>query len=135
MQRGIDCGGWCPLGRLDETGRIPARYPLQELANGGFAERTRQNVRDSDGTVVFFCKELHGGTEETIRYCREQQRPHLLLDAESVSLQDAARLIAQFVREQRVRTLNAAGPRASDWPDGYDFAFRAFDVFLSRCPS
>jgi len=24
---GIDCGGWCPPGRMCETGRIPSAYP------------------------------------------------------------------------------------------------------------
>jgi Circularly permutated YpsA SLOG family len=29
LKHGIDCGGWCPSGRLDENGIIPAHYPLQ----------------------------------------------------------------------------------------------------------
>lgn len=31
LKHGIDCGGWCPAGRLDEFGRIPERYPVKEL--------------------------------------------------------------------------------------------------------
>src|SRR5262249_25848993 len=39
LAHGIDCGGWCPAGRLDEIGKIPDRYPLQELPAGSFTER------------------------------------------------------------------------------------------------
>ena len=54
LGHGIECGGWCPAGRLDEFGKIPDHYPLQELQSGGFNERTLQNVKDSDGTVVIY---------------------------------------------------------------------------------
>jgi len=54
LKNGIDCGGWCPTGRLDEVGRIPDRYPLKELEHGGFTERTLQNVKDSEGTVIIY---------------------------------------------------------------------------------
>ena len=40
LENQIPCGGWCPAGRLDEYGRIPDRYPVQELPTAGFAERT-----------------------------------------------------------------------------------------------
>ena len=52
LEHRTECGGWCPAGRLDEFGKIPDHYPIQELQDGGFTERTLQNVKDSDGTVV-----------------------------------------------------------------------------------
>src|SRR5204863_7868570 len=52
LTHGIECGGWCPAGRLDEFGKIPDHYPIQELQGGSFTERTLQNVKDSDGTIV-----------------------------------------------------------------------------------
>src|SRR5207245_4080933 len=99
LKNGIDCGGWCPAGRLDEVGRIPDLYPLRELEHGGFTERTLQNVKDSDGTVIIYSAKLSGGTEQTIRFCVGQQRPHELIDASKISIDDAARLIAHFVHE------------------------------------
>ena len=45
LSLGVDCGGWCPEGRLDENGIIPPYYPLQELPGGGYLERTARNVR------------------------------------------------------------------------------------------
>jgi hypothetical protein len=127
----IDCGGWCPAGRFDEFGRIPDRYPLKELARGGFTERTSQNVNDSDGTVIICLGKLSGGTEQTVRLCVEQQRPHELIDASTISTEDAARFITNFVRKHEIDILNVAGPRQSEWPEGYDYAFRALDAFVN----
>jgi hypothetical protein len=156
LKHGIECGGWCPTGRLDEFGRIPDQYPVQELEQGTkegrspdrpggletaapwekrdiFAERTRANVRDSDGTVVIYRGKLGGGTEETVRFCVELKRPHELIDSSKVATEDAAKLIADFVRKNKIEILNVAGPRQSEWPEGYDYASRALDIFLTSC--
>jgi Circularly permutated YpsA SLOG family len=127
----IECGGWCPAGRLDEFGKIPDHYPVQELQAGGFTERTLQNVKDSDGTVVIYSHELQGGAEQTVRFCVELQRPHQLIDASKIATEDAAKLIADFVRKHKIGILNVAGPRQSEWPEGYAYASRALDIFLT----
>jgi hypothetical protein len=130
LKHGIDCDGWCPPGRVDEFGRIPNRYPLQELEDGGFTERTLQNVKDSDGTVIIYPGTLSGGTEQTFHFCLEQQRQHQLIDGSKNSAQEAATLIADFVSNHKIRVLNIAGPRQSEWAEGYDYAFRALDLFV-----
>jgi hypothetical protein len=132
LRHGIESGGWCPTGRLDEFGRIPDRYPVKELENGGFTERTLQNVKDSDGTVIIYPGKLSGGTEQTLHFCVEQRRPHKLIDASKISVEKAARMIADFVCENNIDILNVAGPRASEWPRGYDYASRALDIFMTR---
>ena len=128
LRHGIESGGWCPTGRLDEFGSIPDQYPVQELA-GGFTERTLQNVKDSDGTVIIYSGKLGGGTGQTVRFCMELQRPHQLIDASKVSAEDAAELIAGFVRNHKIGILNVAGPRQSEWHAAYDYAYRALDIF------
>ena len=132
LRHGIECGGWCPAGRLDEFGKIPDHYPIRELEGGGFTERTLQNVKDSDGTVVMYPGELRGGSEQTIRFCVELHRPHQLIDASKVAAQDAATLIADFVRKDKISILNIAGPRQSEWPAGYEYATRTLEIFLSH---
>ena len=131
LAHGIECGGWCPAGRLDESGKIPCHYPIQELQDGGFTERTVQNVKDSDGTVVIFPGELRGGTGKTVGFCVELQRPHQLIDASKISSEGAAKLIADFIRENQIGILNVAGPRQSEWPEGYAYASLALDIFLA----
>jgi Circularly permutated YpsA SLOG family len=135
LRHGIECGGWCPAGRLDEFGKIPDHYPVQELRGGGFTERTLQNVKDSNGTVVIYPGELHGGTAQTVRFCVELRRRHQLIDASRVATEDAAKLIADFVRKNMIGILNVAGPRQSEWPEGYDYAFRALDRSLNSITS
>jgi hypothetical protein len=130
LRHGVESGGWCPTGRLDESGTIPDRYPVKELESGGFTERTLRNVKDSDGSVIIYPGKLSGGTEQTVKFCGEQRRLHELIDASNVSTEKAAQLIADFVRENTINTLNVAGPRQSEWPDGYDYAFRALEAFL-----
>jgi len=135
LKHGIDAGGSCPTGRLDEFGRIPDRYPLNELENGGFTERTLQNVKDSDGTVIIYRGKLSGGTEQTVQFCVKQQRPHLLVDASRVSGEDAARLIGEFVRKNKIDVLNVAGPRQSEWADGYDYTTFTLEAFANSITS
>jgi predicted Rossmann-fold nucleotide-binding protein len=130
LKHGIECGGWCPAGRLDEFGRIPDQYPVQELEAGGFGERTLQNVKDSDGTVIIYPGKLGGGTEQTVRFSIEQRRPHQLIDASKISAEEAAKLIADFLHKHKVGILNVAGPRQREWPEGYDYAYSVLDAFL-----
>lgn len=131
LRHGIECGGWCPAGRLDEFGKIPDYYPIQELQDGSFTERTLQNVKDSDGTVIIYPVELRGGTEQTVRFCVELKRPDELIDASKLSAEGAAKLIGDFVRKNKIGILNVAGPRQSEWPEGYAYASRAVDIFLT----
>ena len=135
LKHGIDAGGSCPTGRLDEFGRIPDCYPLKELENGGFTERTLQNVKDSDGTVIIYPGKLSGGTDQTVRFCIEQRRPCLLIDASKTPIKEAAKLIADFVREKQIDILNVAGPRESEWPEGYEYASLGFDILLNAITS
>ena len=72
---------------------------------------------------------LRGGTEQTVRFCVELKRPHNLIDASQISAEEAAKLIADFVRKNKIDILNVAGPRQSEWPEGYDYAFRALECF------
>jgi len=130
LTRGIKCGGWCPAGRLDEFSKIPDQYPVHELPGGGFTERTLQNVKDSDGTVVISPGELSGGSEQTIRFCVDLKRPYQLIDASKISAEAAANLIVEFVCKNKIGILNIAGPRQSEWPKGYAYASRAVDIFL-----
>src|SRR5437870_3393001 len=94
----VECGGWCPAGRLAEDRTIPERYPVMELANAGYAERTARNVADSDGTLVISKGEPIGGTRETVDRCIEMGKPYLLIDSERCSMEEAAALAVQFVR-------------------------------------
>lgn len=123
LDLGFPAGGWCPAGRVAEDGAIAERYPLQPLRDGGGAERTRRNVDDSDGTVVLAFGAPTGGTELTLRHCRRVGKPHLMIDTATVSTREAASRAAALARRHRIRVLNVAGPRQSEAPAAYGYAY------------
>ncbi|WP_051434750.1 YpsA SLOG family protein [Desulfonatronum lacustre] len=59
---GDECGGWCPKGRLSEVGPIPDKYPEKDWRTKGYPARTKANVPDSDGTLIFCHGKPTGGT-------------------------------------------------------------------------
>src|SRR5438876_5314369 len=100
----VECGGWCPAERLAEDGTIPKRYPVMELANAGYAERTARNVDDSDGTLVISKGEPIGGTRETIERCVEMQKPYLIFDCASMSVEQAIETGTEVFENVSART-------------------------------
>jgi len=132
LTAGAPCGGWCPAGRIAEDGRIPAHYPLQDLPGAGYRERTLRNVQDSDATLIIYYVEPEGGTRQTLEFCIECGKPQLLIDAATLSAEEAARQVEAFVRERDIRTLNVAGPRASKQPFAHAYARQALSQALSR---
>jgi predicted Rossmann-fold nucleotide-binding protein len=121
LESGVQCGGWCPQGRMAEDGPISNRYPLTEL-DGGYSERTRRNVEDSDGTLILHCGALSEGTLYTLELCKELKKPVCLVDGNETDAAAAAAIVLTFVAEHDIHKLNVAGPRASKWPEARDFA-------------
>jgi hypothetical protein len=129
---GFSCGGWCPAGRLAEDGTIPKRYPVVELPNAGYAERTARNVADSDGTLIISNGEPTGGTRETIDRCAELNKPYLIIDHAKIPTNEIVELVLRFVGDHHVRLLNVAGPRASQWREGHKFGEQIVSTVLRR---
>lgn len=112
-QSRISRGGWCPSGRLALDGRISEEYPLLETPSAAYHQRTLWNVRDSDGTLIICCGELSGGTALTRRFARQLAKPCLIVDLVYVDLHKHAAwsMLAAWLRNNRINTLNIAGPR------------------------
>ena len=123
LELNLQCGGWCPQGRLAEDGAIPEQYPMQEMESDDYRDRTRKNVLDSDGTAIIYFGEIEGGTESTLDDCVQLAKPYQLINGAETQTGQAAKLIADFVRERGVQTLNVAGPRASKVERGHKYAF------------
>jgi len=130
LKKKVPCGGWCPEGRKAEDGTVPELYPVQELKDGGYNERTKKNVQDSDGTVIIYFGQLSGGTAETLRYCLNEKKPYLLLDGREVNVGRAAERIFEFQSLLPDGTLNFAGPRASGEPQAYEYTMKVVENFL-----
>ncbi len=116
LDAGLPCGGWCPSGRRAEDGAIPARFPMRETESAAYAERTRRNVRDSDGTLLLDFGKLRGGSALTAELAGAQGKPLLTLAAAGRQPADAVAEVRRFVRGNGVAVLNVAGPRESEAP-------------------
>ncbi len=133
LELGLACGGWCPNGRKAEDGAIASRYPLTETPSEAYEQRTRWNVRDSDGTLILAEGEPAGGTALTLEAAREQGRPVLVLDLNRPP--DPA-AVQDWFRFNRIQTLNIAGPRESQIPGIYRRAHDLLENLLdNRSPS
>lgn len=133
---GVSIGGWCPRGRRSEDGIIPAHYPMQETASRSYAVRTEWNVRDSDGTLILVLNEISSGTRLTVDSAKAQGKPlrieYLLPEAATGRLPMSEKTedsvaqqidsVADWIRRNKIRVLNVAGPRGSSSPDMYPLA-------------
>ncbi len=139
LENGIEAGGWCPQGRVAEDGIIPDKYPVKELPNSGYRQRTKRNVIDSDGTVVIYFGYPSGGTKQTIAFCIQEKKPHVLIDAEELSVQEASRAVEIFIDQHSIAVLNVAGPRDGGEPSAYTYAKKLIQSILyniaQRCQS
>jgi hypothetical protein len=124
MRRGVPHGGWCPRGRRAEDGRIAVRYALLEAPSRNYEQRTRWNVRDSDGTlIVSRVATLTGGSAYTALCAERLGRPWLHVHPGA----DDAAAIGEFLERHRIRVLNVAGPRASTDPGIYEYVIEVLD--------
>jgi hypothetical protein len=127
LELGVPCGGWCPRGRRAEDGRIPAWFPLKECMSRNYAVRTRRNVEESDGTLILSRGELTGGTALTESMARQIGKPCLVID---LVAEFDAQPVEEWIAENRIRTLNVAGPRESQQAGIFDQACEYLRTFI-----
>ena len=133
----IPHGGWCPEGRRAEDGKIPDRYQLRENGSRNYAIRTRQNVKDSDGTLILFKDSMSRGTELTSKCAGQLQRPLCCVDVAEFSdwsddrFEEELQQADDWIYEHQIKVLNIAGPRESTSP-GIGAVAEAFLVRLFK---
>ena len=116
----IPHGGWLPRGRKAEDGPLPARYRLRETETDSYRERTEKNILDSDATLILSFGPLTGGSALTESLALRHDRPCLTIDLEEVPQESAAGAVEKWLLRHAIRTLNVAGPRASNEPRIYN---------------
>ena len=124
-QCGLQTGGWIPKGCRTEVGYEPYlrdKYQLTEHESSDYVPRTGNNVRDSDGTLIFTNNLKSAGTKCTKRWIKLYKKPSLIVKDMSNIDQ-----VVQWVKENDIRTLNVAGNRESSNP-GLQEAVRNFTM-------
>ncbi len=89
------------------------------MPTSSYAERTEQNVIDSDGTLIGSHDKLTGGSAYTRELALEHKRPWLHIDLNKTGIFDAALKLSGWVLKNNIEILNVAGPRASEDPKIY----------------
>jgi hypothetical protein len=110
LDLGIECGGWCPLGRKAEDGRIPMAYPLRETPSREYRVRNEWNVRESDATLVLTWGPAGSGTGLTINLAQWLDKPLLVLD---LGEDPDPAVVRDWLHAGGYEVLNVAGPRES----------------------
>jgi hypothetical protein len=113
---GLEHGAYVPRGWKAEDGRIDDRYNLVELSTASYPARTRKNIEESDGTVIFSLeRSLSGGTKLTRDYTHKLGKPVLHIyetRKERIPNPDWLRLEIQaqadFLRSNKIAVLNVA---------------------------
>jgi len=122
--------GWCPAGRRAEDGILSVRYPLRELRGAGYLQRTLRNVMDSDATLLVDFGRPAVGTGRNLEFCRKYGKPCQIVDAALHEVGAAVALALRFVEQHGIRRLNIGGPRASDEPRAYGYAYAVVEQML-----
>jgi hypothetical protein len=130
LENNFPIGGYCPGNRMAEDGPIDKKYNLAEI-DGGYPQRTRMNVENSDGTLIFYQADLAGGTEQTLAFCIHAQKPYKLIDIDLASEETAAGIILEFIEKNSIGVVNVAGPRLSECPPIYGFVKNTIKLVFS----
>jgi len=126
------CGGWCPKGRLAEDGEIDLKYPLRETKDRNYGTRTRKNVQDSDGTLIISQGKLTGGTLLTYQFAKERNKPTLVVSPTESDFEEIIFTIIQWLKENQIKILNVAGPRDSEWKQGFHSSFQIISSLIIK---
>lgn len=123
LAKNFPTGGWCPLGRLAEDGVIHKKYPLLETKTSDYETRTKKNVFNSDGTLIISPPVLSGGTLLTEKLALEYKKPVLVISPNTNNHSSFVMKIKYWLIENKIETLNVAGPRESEWNMGFRISF------------
>jgi hypothetical protein len=106
---GIVTGGSAPRGYFTELGSLPELrtiYGLIEI-RGNYDDRTIQNVKDADGTVIF-AEKMSDGSVLTIQMCINENKPFLV--------NPYPKDFIEWLETYNIKILNVAGNRESVSP-------------------
>ncbi len=122
LKNNIQCGGWCPLGRLAEDGIISDKYPLKEATTSEYEERTRLNVKDSDGTLILYENEMDEGTVLTHKLALALNKSVLTIKL-PVGQAFNKEQLSNWITQNNISELNIAGPRENSSPGIYKLTY------------
>lgn len=135
---GIATGGTMPAGFRYEKGVLPHElrklYGFVEHTSSDYPPRTRQNILDSDATLLF--GELSGGTRLTLALCGAVRRPIFrILSTETFNEINKTTIFISKLNQNPIITrqgiiINIAGNRESKNPGIEDFVAAFVELMI-----
>lgn len=107
----LDCGGYCPKGRLAEDGVISGIYNLTETTSSFYKERTRLNVEKSDALLVIYQNNIGSGTKLAIETAKKLKKDYYIIQLPSDN--DHIERLLEWLFIKKPASINIAGPRES----------------------
>jgi hypothetical protein len=87
---------------------------ILELTKDSDPKKTKQNVLDADGTVIFSFGKLSGNAESALEFSKINKKPWLHIDLETEKF--PARAVRTWLVQSDISVLNVAGRSASKVP-------------------
>lgn len=117
---GVETGGWMPKGYKTLDGPRPAYadlYGAQEHSSSNYAERTWDNILDSDGTIRIAADFNSPGEKCTLNGIKNHNKPYLDVDVSDWkwSLDNKKQILLHcghifgFTLSNKIEVLNIAG--------------------------
>lgn len=135
IKLGIPHGGWVPKGRVTEDGPLSDKYDVIEMPTASYPERTKKNIRESDGTLILSHGMITGDSELTEKMALKYGKPMFHINLSIVTPFDAAVQINNWIVDYDIKTLNIAGPRASKDSKIYQSTLDIIESVLFVCLS
>ncbi|KKN58688.1 hypothetical protein LCGC14_0549800 [marine sediment metagenome] len=122
-EQGMETGGWAPKGWMTTNG---SDLSLKNLGlkehTGGYRERTIENIKEADATLILAFNMKSFGTQLTINQVKQRKKPYLTIELSNPNPEE----VMNWIRSVEPQILNVAGNRQTSNVDIY----RVAKVFL-----
>lgn len=129
----IITGGCAPRDYRTDTGNNPGllkdTYKLAEHSSYDYPPRTRLNIEEADGTIIFAFNTRSPGTRLTIKICYNLAKPCYLVD---LNIPVNIKLIINWLKKHDIEVLNVAGNRERSHPGIHDETLNYMFELLSE---
>jgi hypothetical protein len=114
---GVETGGCAAKGYVTENGVNNELKTVYGLVDKGldYVERTKENVKNSDVTLIFADKMMSAGTKLTVNTCKEHKKKFLQNPA-AYEIEKLITKMSRILDEDAVFVINVAGNRESVAP-------------------
>ncbi|WP_133127745.1 putative molybdenum carrier protein [Legionella nagasakiensis] len=138
ISHSIPHGGACPKGRFAEDGKLSEKYQMHEVGTDenelsiNYSLRTIENIKQSDETLILvpvypITEGVSDGTKMTIEKAKELNKPFYVYQLGHSRVEG----IRDWLKQNKIKILNAAGPRESNFPGVYYESYALLEALFS----